>query len=95
MKNDLCFAAESKWIALLDDDDYFYPDHLASLVEAAEANGSDVAYSWCDVSGANPWLGYNLGNVVKYITRADHKDNKLEDLRKAQWYLTREINSLK
>jgi hypothetical protein len=40
-------------------------------------------------------LGYNIGNVVKYITRADHKGNKLEDLRKAQWYLTREINSLK
>ena len=40
-------------------------------------------------------LGYNLGNVVKYITRAEHKGNKLEDLRKAQWYLTREINSLK
>jgi len=40
-------------------------------------------------------LGYNLGNVIKYLTRADHKGNKLEDLRKAQWYLTREINSLK
>ena len=40
-------------------------------------------------------LGYNIGNVVKYLTRADHKGNKLEDLRKAQWYLTREINSLK
>tara|TARA_R110000803_G_scaffold163913_1_gene227641 strand:+ start:22187 stop:22693 length:507 start_codon:yes stop_codon:yes gene_type:complete len=39
-------------------------------------------------------LNYNLGNVAKYITRADHKGNKLEDLRKAQWYLTREINSL-
>ena len=36
-------------------------------------------------------LGYNLGNVVKYITRADHKGNKLQDLRKAQWYLEREI----
>ena len=36
-------------------------------------------------------LGYNLGNVVKYITRAEHKGNKLEDLRKAQWYLSREI----
>lgn len=36
-------------------------------------------------------LNYNLGNVVKYITRADHKGNKLEDLRKAQWYLSREI----
>jgi hypothetical protein len=40
-------------------------------------------------------LNYNLGNVIKYLTRADHKGNKLEDLRKAQWYLTREINSLK
>ena len=40
-------------------------------------------------------LGYNLGNVVKYITRADYKGNKLEDLRKAQWYLTREISMLK
>jgi hypothetical protein len=40
-------------------------------------------------------LGYNLGNVVKYITRADHKGNKLEDLRKAQWYLTREIEAAK
>jgi len=37
-------------------------------------------------------LGYNLGNVVKYITRADHKGNKLQDLQKAQWYLNREIN---
>jgi hypothetical protein len=40
-------------------------------------------------------LDYNLGNVVKYITRADHKGNKLEDLRKAQWYLSREIATLK
>jgi hypothetical protein len=37
-------------------------------------------------------LGYNLGNVVKYITRADHKGNKLQDLQKAQWYLNREID---
>ncbi len=59
MKTDLGFAVESKWIAILDDDDYFYPDHLASLVEAAETSHCDVAYSWCDVSGENPWLGYN------------------------------------
>jgi hypothetical protein len=39
-------------------------------------------------------LGYNLGNVVKYITRADHKGNKLEDLKKAQWYLNRAIQKL-
>lgn len=39
-------------------------------------------------------LNYNLGNVVKYITRADLKGNKLEDLKKAQWYLAREIKNL-
>ena len=36
-------------------------------------------------------LGYNLGNVVKYLTRADHKGNKVQDLEKARWYLEREI----
>lgn len=36
-------------------------------------------------------LGYHLGNVVKYIARADHKANRLEDLKKARWYLDREI----
>ena len=42
------------------------------------------------IEGKN--LGYNLGNVVKYISRADHKGNRLQDLQKAQWYLNREIN---
>jgi hypothetical protein len=35
-------------------------------------------------------LGFCLGNVVKYVLRADNK-GRLEDLRKAQWYLEREI----
>ena len=39
-------------------------------------------------------LGYNLGNVVKYITRADHKGNRKQDLEKAAWYLAREIGNL-
>jgi Protein of unknwon function (DUF3310) len=39
-------------------------------------------------------LDYHLGNVIKYITRADHKGEKLEDLRKAQWYLNRAIDNL-
>ena len=37
-------------------------------------------------------LNYNLGNVIKYITRADHKGNTYEDLCKARWYLNREIS---
>jgi len=39
-------------------------------------------------------LGYNLGNVVKYVSRADHKGKLLEDLKKAQWYLAREIDDI-
>lgn len=36
-------------------------------------------------------LGFCLGNSVKYIARHALKGNPLEDLRKARWYLDREI----
>ena len=39
-------------------------------------------------------LNYNLGNVVKYVSRSDYKGNKVEDLKKARWYLCREISNL-
>jgi hypothetical protein len=38
-------------------------------------------------------LSYNLGNVVKYVTRAGHKGDRKQDLEKARWYLTREIEA--
>lgn len=36
-------------------------------------------------------LNYCLGNVVKYVARADHKGNAIEDLEKAVRYLQREL----
>lgn len=39
-------------------------------------------------------LGYHLGNVVKYVSRAPHKGRQIEDLKKARWYLDREIERL-
>lgn len=36
-------------------------------------------------------MGFNLGNAIKYIWRADEKGTALEDLRKAAWYVQREI----
>ena len=36
-------------------------------------------------------MGFCLGNAVKYIWRADEKGRAVEDLRKARWYLDREI----
>lgn len=42
-------------------------------------------------------LGFCLGNVVKYISRAGKKnqDTLIEDLEKAKWYLDRELQRLK
>lgn len=37
-------------------------------------------------------LEFRLANVVKYVARAGHKGDALEDLRKAKWYLEREIS---
>ena len=40
-------------------------------------------------------LNFNLGNVIKYVTRAGFKDDKLEDLGKAKDYIEFEIERVK
>lgn len=41
-------------------------------------------------------MPFNRGNVIKYVARAGlkSKDTELEDLKKAQWYLDREIDRI-
>lgn len=39
-------------------------------------------------------LDFHEGNVVKYVARSDFKGHKLEDLKKAAWYLRRRIKQL-
>lgn len=57
-------------------------------------------YTWSSIEpidAIEAWqLPYHLGNVVKYVSRAGHKDKSktLEDLKKANWYLSRYINNL-
>ena len=36
-------------------------------------------------------MGFNLGNAVKYIWRSDLKHDAIEDLKKAKWYIEREL----
>lgn len=36
-------------------------------------------------------MGFNLGNATKYVWRCDLKKDAIEDLKKARWYLDREI----
>ena len=39
-------------------------------------------------------MNFNLGNAVKYIWRAGMKDDIVQDLEKARWYVDREIQRL-
>ena len=40
------------------------------------------------------WMNFNLGNAVKYIWRAGLKNDAIEDLRKAEFYIKDEIERL-
>jgi hypothetical protein len=56
----------------------------------AHYGGADNPYEAIKVIEA--WgLGFCLGNTVKYISRAGRKGDAVEDLKKARWYLDREI----
>lgn len=40
-------------------------------------------------------LDFFAGNVIKYVLRAGKKENEIEDLEKAKWYIERKISQLK
>lgn len=65
------------------DDKVAHPSHY---VEGRKYEPKDVIRDW--------GLNYNLGCVVKYISRAGRKDDILQDLKKARQYLTFEIEAL-
>lgn len=72
-----------------------YPDPIdlnpvdLNSVDHPQHYGGDTTYEAIKVIEA--WgLGFNLGNALKYICREASKGGT-EDLRKAQWYLQREI----
>ncbi len=55
--------------------------------------GKDNPYEAIKVIEA--WdLGFSLGNTIKYISRCGKKDDALQDLKKALWYLQHEIDKL-
>ncbi len=67
--------------------------NMSETVNHPPHYGGDTTYEAVKVIEA--WqLGFHLGNVLKYIRRAQHKDNLLQNLQKARWYLDREIANL-
>lgn len=65
------------------DDKVSHPSHY---VEGRRYEPKDVIRDW--------GLNYNLGCVVKYVSRAGRKDDILQDLRKARQYLDFEIEAI-
>lgn len=66
---------------------------MESVNHPAHYGGEDNAYEAIKVIEA--WeLDFCLGNVVKYISRAGKKNNEVEDLKKALWYLSRRIDQI-
>jgi hypothetical protein len=56
--------------------------------------GADNPYEAIKVIDA--WdLSFNLGNTVKYIARCGKKDDEIQELEKAVWYLNNEIRKRK
>lgn len=51
----------TKYVAFLDDDDYFYRDHLETLYGAIKEQDADIVYSWFDVEGGTDPFPQNFG----------------------------------
>lgn len=57
-----------------------------------------TAYSGLEIIDLTEQMNFNRGNAVKYIARAGFKGDdatEIQDLEKAQWYISREINRIK
>lgn len=70
-----------------------YPPARKEAVDhPAHYGGANNPYEAIKVIEA--WgLNFCLANTVKYISRAEKKGSPLEDLKKARWYLDREIQN--
>ena len=69
-------------------------DKYEYVTHPAHYGGKGNPYETINVIEA--WeLGFNLGNTVKYISRAGKKDSIVQELEKALWYLEREIKNQK
>lgn len=63
------------------------PEHPDAIDHPSHYQGAVEVIDVIEAYGLN----FHLGNVVKYVLRAERKGAPIEDLKKASWYLAREI----
>ena len=69
-------------VRIVDKDPVNHPSHYTTHRSGVECITITEHFNFC------------LGNAIKYIWRSGEKGNELEDLKKARWYLDREIQRL-
>ena len=75
----------------------YHPADKACPVESPDHYNTGAIEAIVAISASmdsEQFFGYLKGNVMKYLWRYDYKDNPVEDLRKADWYLNRLIDAL-
>ena len=84
MEPDGRLDASIKEKEVMEDDLVNHPSHYTS-------------YKGIEVIQLTEQMNFNRGNAVKYIARAGlkNKDNEIQDLEKAVWYLKREIERIR
>ena len=67
---------------------------MTDTINPTHYGGTDNPYEVIKIIEAYN-LDFSTGNIIKYTLRAGKKDNELQDLEKAAWYLNRKIEKLK
>lgn len=88
-------CSDCKGFDLYSDDNMVYTvtDNINSPAHYANRKFEtiDVIEDCIKANKLDGYQGYLLGNIIKYISRANVKGEMLENLKKAQWYLNRLI----
>lgn len=91
------------WILLEDEEfgltfgeDELRPADIKPQNDVVDHPAHYTQYKGVEVIQLTEQMNFNRGNAVKYIARAGLKDpsKEIEDLKKAAWYIEREINRL-
>lgn len=80
-----------KWVEYVDEDEvkpenYDSVNRPSHYTEGRKYEPIDVIEDW--------ELDFCLGNALKYISRAGRKDDAIQDLKKAKWFINRRIKQL-
>jgi hypothetical protein len=88
-ERDPAFREAEKAQAVSDEDAVNHPAHYAGHPAFCEQCEKQI--ECIDVA---EHLSFNIGNSLKYLWRHGMKGDPIEDLKKAQWYIEREIHRL-